>query len=153
MFIFYVLNRQADDYKRHVLLRIQNAFMSSFETFSLIRRLSQVGTLLQTYVYGHEVGRDDFGNRYFRNRTATKGVRERRWVMYKGEPEASKVPAEWHIWLHHTADAPIPDSARMEWQRPHIENMTGTVEAWVPPTVEGKHRPKATGDYQAWQPD
>jgi NADH:ubiquinone oxidoreductase subunit len=127
--------------------------MSSTESFSLIRRLSQIGTRLQTLLCGHEVGRDDFGNVYYRGGKAPDGVREKRWVMYRGEPEASKIPAEWHIWLHHTADAPIPDSARKAWQKPHIENMTGTAEAWLPPSLEGKTRPKATGDYQAWQPD
>ena len=62
--------------------------------------------------------------------------------MYKGEPEASKIPAEWHIWLHHTADAPIPDSARKAWQKPHIENMTGTADAWVPPSLHGETPPQ-----------
>jgi len=122
-------------------------------SFSLVRQLSQIGTVLQTLFCGREVGRDAFGNRYYRERSTTQGVREKRWVMYVGEPEASKVPPEWHIWLHHTADAPLPDSARKVWQKPHIENMTGTTEAWMPPALEGKNRPKATGDYQAWQPE
>ena len=122
------------------------------ENFSLIRRVSQIGTLLQTMFCGQQVGEDADGNRYYRGRKTPAGVRERRWVMYVGEPEASKVPAEWHIWLHHTADAPIPDSARKVWQKPHIANMTGTPEAWFPPALEGKDRPKATGDYTSWQP-
>jgi NADH:ubiquinone oxidoreductase subunit len=123
------------------------------EPFSFIRRLSQIGTLLQTSLFGQEVGTDHFGNSYYRDRKTAAGLREKRWVIYKGEPEASKVPPEWHIWLHHTADAPLPDSARKVWQKPHIENMTGTTEAWLPPALEGEGRPKATGDYQAWQPE
>jgi NADH:ubiquinone oxidoreductase subunit len=122
-------------------------------SFSFIRQLSQIGTVLQTLFCGREVGHDAFGNRYYCARSKVEGVRERRWVMYVGEPEASKVPPEWHIWLHHTADAPLSDDARKAWQRPHIENMTGTTEAWMPPALEGKARPKATGDYQAWQPE
>jgi NADH:ubiquinone oxidoreductase subunit len=132
--------------------------MSLTYSFSFIRRVSQIGTLLQTYFCGEEVGRDDFGNRYYRGRKPTPSdyagsMREKRWVVYEGEPEASKVPPEWHIWLHHTADASIPNSARKEWQIPHIANMTGTPDAWLPPALEGKARPKATGDYEAWQPD
>jgi NADH:ubiquinone oxidoreductase subunit len=123
------------------------------ESFSFIRRISQIGTLLLFRFGGHEIGKDPYGNRYFRERKTPKGVRERRWVLYAGEPEASKVPPEWHIWLHHTADAPIPDSARRAWQKPHIANMTGTPDAWFPPALEGKARDKATGDYQAWKPD
>src|SRR5271155_2623843 len=120
------------------------------ENFSLIRRMSQFGTWMKTWFCGVAVGQDQFANRYYRYRYTPQGVREKRWVMYAGEPEASKVPPEWHIWLHHTADAPIPDSARQSWQKPHIENMTGTPDAWLPPALEGKDRPKATGDYQAW---
>ncbi|MDE1900735.1 MAG: NADH:ubiquinone oxidoreductase subunit NDUFA12 [Alphaproteobacteria bacterium] len=123
------------------------------ENLSFIRRLSQIGTLLHTQFCGREVGRDAFGNRYYRARKTPKGLRERRWVFYKGEPEASKVPPEWHIWLHHLADAPIPDSARKPWQKPPVMNMTGTPQAWMPPALEGLDRPKATGDYQAWHPE
>ena len=126
------------------------------ENFSLVRRLSQLGTLWQTWVHGNEIGRDAFGNRYYRERAKTKGVRERRWVIYAGEPEASKVPPEWHIWLHHIADAPIAADSplRQSWQKPYQPNMTGTLAAWLPPghTLAAGHRPKATGDYEAWKP-
>jgi NADH:ubiquinone oxidoreductase subunit len=126
------------------------------ENFSLIRRVSQFGTWLQTLFSGHEVGRDEFGNRYYRLKSTPKGVREKRWVIYVGEPEASKVPPEWHIWLHHTANAPLPADAahRQPWQKPHQQNLTGTTQAYFPPghVYAGSRRPRATGDYQAWQP-
>ncbi len=123
--------------------------------FSLIRRLSQFGTRFQTMFHGVEVGQDDFGNRYYHERKTPAGVRQRRWVMYQGEPEASKVPPEWHIWLHHTADAPIPASSplRKKWQKVFQENQTGTEAAYFPPGHDGGKRAKATGDYQAWQPN
>lgn len=122
--------------------------------FSFIRRLSQFSTRMQTLFCGEEVGHDQFGNRYYRDKKTTKGVRERRWVMYAGEPEASRVPPEWHIWLHHTADAPIPEQSPLHksWQKPYVENMTGTDGAYFPPGYNGK-RAKATGDYEAWKPE
>ena len=127
------------------------------DNFSLIRRLSQFGTLMQTFFCGKEVGRDEFGNRYYRETRTPKGVREKRWVVYAGEPEASKVPPEWHIWLHHTAAAPLSEQSpfRKSWQKPYRPNMTGTPEAYLPPghTLEGGKRAKATGDYEAWQPN
>lgn len=127
------------------------------ENFSLIRRISRLTTWLQTCFSGVEVGRDAFGNRYYREKNPTKGFREKRWVMYVGEPEASKVPAEWHIWLHHTADAPLSESSAFHkpWQKPHQENLTGTAGAYFPPghTLAGGERPKATGDYDAWKPE
>ncbi|HUY68649.1 MAG TPA: NADH:ubiquinone oxidoreductase subunit NDUFA12 [Alphaproteobacteria bacterium] len=126
-------------------------------SFSLIRRLSQFGTLMQTRLCGVEVGRDEFANRYYRARRTPEGRREKRWVLYAGEPEASKVPPAWHIWLHHTADAPLPESSEhmQPWQKSHQPNLTGTNEAYLPPghTLEGGHRAKATGDYEAWRPE
>ena len=128
---------------------------NSDPNFSFIRRLSQFATQLQTLLSGVKVGEDQFGNRYYRERKAAKGYREKRWVMYAGEPEASKVPPEWHIWLHHTADAPIADQSplRKAWQMPYQPNETGTKAAYFPPGFDGGKRPKATGDYKAWQPN
>ncbi len=127
------------------------------DNFSLIRRLSQFGTLLQTMFYGVAQGEDSFGNRYYRSRSTPKGVREKRWVVYAGEPEASKVPPEWHIWLHHTAEAPLPGTSpfHQPWQKPYQPNMTGTDQAYRPPghVLSGGQRKKATGDYQAWRPE
>lgn len=127
------------------------------ENFSFIRRLSQFGTLLQTYFCGIREGQDVDGNRYYRERKPQQGLREKRWVVYAGEPEASKVPPEWHIWLHHTTAAPLSEESpfRQPWQKPHQPNMTGTDDAYLPPghTLGGGKRDKATGDYQAWQPE
>ena len=129
----------------------------SDQNFSFIRRLSQFGTMLQTRFCGIEAGRDAFGNRYYRSRHTPKGVREKRWVIYAGEPEASKVPPEWHIWLHHTADAPLPQtsSSAKPWIKPHQQNLTGTPEAYLPPghILAGGKRDKANSDYQAWKPE
>jgi len=125
--------------------------------FSFIRRLSQLTTRLQTLFFGVEQGHDAFGNYYYRSRHTPQGVREKRWVVYAGEPEASKVPPEWHIWLHHTVDEPLTqgDVFHKPWQKPHQQNMTGTNQAYYPPghILEGGQRRKATGDYQAWRPE
>lgn len=127
------------------------------ENFSLIRRLSQLTTRLQSAFCGVEAGRDEFGNRYYRSRSTPKGEREKRWVIYAGEPEASKVPPDWHIWLHHTSREPLSpkDEFHRPWQKPHQQNLTGTDQAYFPPghVLEGGKRAKATGDYQAWQPE
>ena len=57
------------------------------------------GTQLWTWRFGELVGQDEFGNRYYR----TKGGKidptlgfERRWVIYNGYAEASRVPPSWH---------------------------------------------------------
>ncbi|MBL4805417.1 MAG: NADH:ubiquinone oxidoreductase subunit NDUFA12 [Alphaproteobacteria bacterium] len=106
---------------------------------------------------GEKVGEDAYGNTYFRAKPRPGYKRERRWVMYKNEPEASNVPPEWHGWLHHQTDA-VPsedeESFRRPWQKPHKPNMTGTNQAYRPPghVLEGGKRDKAYGDYKAWTP-
>jgi NADH:ubiquinone oxidoreductase subunit len=77
-----------------------------------------LGTRLLTWLRGALVGTDSYGNRYYRERGAKplrrgggRFSREKRWVIYNGEPEASKVPPEWHAWLHHTIDE-VPRSDR-----------------------------------------
>ena len=105
------------------------------------------------------VGQDEFGNRYFRTRGGKIDptlLMERRWVIYNGEAEASSVPPSWHGWLHHTVDVP-PTEERYQprpWQKPHRPNLTGTPGAHRPTgsTLAQGRRPKATGDYKAWNP-
>ncbi len=129
--------------------------MPQVQKISLVRRLSQAGTLLHTWLHGIKIGSDSFGNSYYRSK-ASAG-RERRWVIYAGEPEASTVPPEWHGWLHHTLSAPLPGdgASHKAWQKPHQENLTGTPAAYFPPghVLKGGQRAQSTSDYQAWKPE
>ncbi len=113
-----------------------------------------IGTRLFTWLHGRSIGSDEAGNLYYVEKRARAGKRARRWVMYKGEPEATKVPPEWHAWLHYTTDEPIPLSTRKFWQKPHQENLTGTAASYRPPghDYRGGHRSPATGDYESWTP-
>jgi len=115
-----------------------------------------LGTILFTWVRGELVGTDEFSNRYYRARSQKRRGRERRWVLYKGLKEASKVPPEWHAWLHHTAPQPLTESAAQArpWQKGHMANPTGTAAAYMPPGHDlrgGRHSP-STGDYEPWTP-
>jgi NADH:ubiquinone oxidoreductase subunit len=107
-----------------------------------------------TWWSGERVGQDEFGNIYYRNRKRKAGQAERRWVVYNGEAEASKVPAEWHGWLHKTVEHPPQHIHKWPWQKPHQANMTGTIKAYRPKghVLQGGKRAKATGDYEPWQP-
>ena len=118
--------------------------------------IGKLGTLLFTWFRGELVGTDPFGNRYYRSTKIHLHGRERRWVLYSGSKEASKVPAEWHAWLHHTTAAPLSEhaAAPKDWQKSHIPNLTGTRGAYYPRghVQAGGRRARATGDYDAWQP-
>jgi NADH:ubiquinone oxidoreductase subunit len=108
------------------------------------------GTQLWTARHGIRVGEDEQGNVYYRNRDDS-----RRWVIYNGEAEASRVPPEWHGWLHKTSHAPptAPSPHRKPWMRPHLPNLTGTSAAYVPPGSLLRGDPPERRDYEAWTPD
>lgn len=120
-----------------------------------------IGTRIFTWLRGEEIGRDAEGNVYYRERGRKLGRtdslrQERRWVIYHGEVEASRVPPDWHAWLHHTTDEVPPPGGipRRPWQKEHQPNLTGTEFAYRPPghTLEGGHRAATGGDYEPWQP-
>lgn len=116
-----------------------------------------LGTIIYTWLNGEQVGTDEFGNRYYRAKKDKLHGRQRRWVMYKDGREPSTVPAEWHAWLHFTADEPLTEQAAQakSWQKPHQANVTGSAHAYRPGghDLEGGVRAAATGDYQAWKPE
>jgi NADH:ubiquinone oxidoreductase subunit len=114
-------------------------------------------TLLDTMRKGEYVGTDAGGNKYYRGKSRTGGDKERRWVIYDGANDASRVPAEWHGWLHGAGDE-LPESnlppAKI-WEADYVPNATGTAAAYRPAGAleQGGKRARAAGDYEAWTPD
>jgi len=117
----------------------------------------KIGTLLYTWLFGKLVGTDEWGNRYYRSKGGQRYGRERRWVLYDGKAEASKVPSEWHAWLHHTTEAPLTENAAQAnpWQKPHMPNLTGTDAAYKPGGQDRRPGEPArdTGGYERWTPE
>ena len=111
---------------------------------------------LSARLSGREVGTDRFGNRYYESRADFMGYgRKRRFVVYPGAPDPTAVPPEWHGWLHHTADAPLPEAKKHPWMIEHRPNPTGTAMSWRPAGHDyaGGQRAPTAGDYEAWTPD
>ncbi len=109
-----------------------------------------LNTQLWTARNGVKVGEDDQGNVYYETRD-----KKRRWVIFNGEAEASRVPPEWHGWLHHSWNEP-PTKAPLKhkaWEKPHQENLTGTPAAYAPAGSLRQAAPVARTDYEAWQPE
>ncbi len=113
---------------------------------------STLGTDWFTLRKGVLTGTDDEGNKYYKEKNGS-----RRWVIYKGEANASRIPPDWHGWLHHTVDYPPTERPPVvkPWEQHHIPNLTGTEGAYYPPgsLYEGGQRRRATGDYEAWKPE
>ena len=61
------------------------------------------GTFLKTLFFGKFVGKDEFGNKYY------KSKQNERWVIYSNNIEATKITSDWFMWMHHTIDK-IPNN-------------------------------------------
>ena len=118
------------------------------------------GASWSTIFYGlrgmKKVGEDHLGNAYWEGGKDTMG-HPRRWVIYEGPNDASRVPPDWFAWLHRQVDD-VPDRALppiRPWQKPAVPNLTGTPLAFRPQGAleKGGHRAAATGDYEAWTPE
>ena len=108
-----------------------------------------LGTALFSAFNGSKVGEDSLGNRYFEG----KG---KRWVMYAGSNDVSRVPPEWYAWLTRQIDL-VPDELPPppKFLREATPNLTGTPAAYrtTGAMEKGVHLQAASGDYQAWSPD
>lgn len=109
-----------------------------------------LGTQIFTSRHGIKVGEDDQGNIFYRD-----AADKRRWVIFNGDMEATRVGPGWHGWLHHTVDTtPVEAPLRVRaWEKPHQENLTGTPAAYAPPGSIRRDEPVARRDYEAWQPE
>lgn len=86
------------------------------------------GTRIHTLLSGKFKGVDVYGNKYYEDK---KG---RRWVIYKDEIEATKIPQEWFSWIHYTKNK-IENQQNLkkyDWQLEHEPNPTGTQKAYKP---------------------
>lgn len=109
-----------------------------------------LNTQFFTWRKGVKVGEDDAGNRFYETRDG-----KRRWVIFNGEAEASRVSPDWHGWLHHTWDQPPTEKplVRKDWEKPHQENLTGTAAAYAPAGSIRRPDPVRRKDYEAWSPE
>ena len=105
-----------------------------------------VGTLIHTLFNGKFAGKDQFGNKYYFNK---KG---KRWVIYKDNIEASKIPPEWHSWIHFlTKNIPTDEIKKFSWQKQHVENLTGTSKAHKPEGSLSIDIKKSMKRYETWK--
>ena len=100
------------------------------------------GTFLKTMFTGTYVGKDEFGNKYYKNKN------DDRWVIYANNVEATKITADWYLSIHHTINN-IPNdqtSKKFKWQKRHSENKTGTEQSYKPIKIKKNLKKK----YETW---
>ncbi len=104
-----------------------------------------LATFFKTFFTGKLVGKDEFGNKYYKNK------RDERWVIYSGNIEATKITSDWYLWMHHTVNK-IPDQIdkkkKYTWQKEHTENKTGTKDSYKPVKIRKNSLNKK---YETWK--
>ena len=105
-----------------------------------------VGTFLKTLFTGTYVGKDEFGNKYYKNK------KNERWVIYSTNIEATKITSDWFSWIHHTTNKipSIKKENKYFWQKPHKDNKTGSKKAYKPNKI--MKQSKDFKKYETWKP-
>ena len=101
------------------------------------------GTFLKTLFFGKFVGKDEYGNKYYKNN------KDERWVIYANNIEATKITSDWFLWIHHTIDKiPSHNDKKFKWQKKHLENKTGSKDSHKPIKIKKDSYEKK---YQTWK--
>ena len=101
------------------------------------------GTFLKTLFFGIFVGKDELGNKYYKNK------KNKRWVIYSADIEATKITSSWFMWIHHTIDKiPKNNESKYLWQKDHLENKTGTKDSYKPIKIKKNGTKKK---YETWK--
>lgn len=115
-----------------------------------------LGALYDIGRRGTLVGKDEQGNRYYEERKASRDGKPRRYVVYNGVADGSRVPPDWHGWMHYSVLQPPTEAPlkRQSWELDHQPNLTGTAFAYRPPGSLGRQgRTDLMDEYEAWRPE
>ena len=101
------------------------------------------GTRINTILFGKLIGEDNFGNKYYESKSG------KRWVIYNGEIEATKIPNEWYSWMHYTNNKieNLHELKKYKWQKKHLPNQTGSENSYNPRNNKNAVKKK----YNTWK--
>jgi NADH dehydrogenase len=140
-----VLNLKLDQ-KIKIWKNAENFVINFFKQIFVWWHKQTIGTFIYTLFYGKFVGKDEFNNRYF---SSSKG---KRWVIYDNRVEPSKIPPDWHLWIHFLTDnKPSNEKNKFKWQRKHEENLTGTERKHQPEGMLSSDLKKYMEKYETWK--
>ena len=105
-------------------------------------------TKLKISLFCNKVGIDSFCNKYYESKN---GTIKKRFVIYNGIEETSRVPAIWHSWLHYTTNDIPSENANIKtaWQKTHLPNLTGTKFNYSALQYKNKY---CKNHYESWNP-
>ena len=105
---------------------------------------NNIGTIINTILFGKKTGEDSFGNIYYINKS------KKRWVVYNKNNDASSVSPEWQAWLTYTLnEIPNNNSKKNKWQIKHQPNTTGISNIMIKSTKNNKEKKPL---YTSWSP-
>ena len=102
-----------------------------------------LGTRIQILLFGKFVGEDKLGNKYYESKSG------KRWIVYNGEIEASKIPNEWYSWMHYINNniQNLHQIKKYDWQKEHLPNQTGMESSYHPK----KNKDAVKKKYSTWK--
>lgn len=118
-------------------------------------KILQALTRIHLIFFARFIGEDEYRNKYFQsNKRKDYLSRYKRFCIFNGKVEASKIPAEWHSWMHYNAEAPISYKKQF-WMKSHTPVLTGTVYAFTPNSnsstnIYEKTNAKKNQNYTPW---
>ena len=105
-----------------------------------------IGTTIYTKFFGIFVGKDEYGNNYFKSSDGRK-----RWVNYKGACDASNIPPAWHSWIHKTTNkVPLFEKNNLSKSKDHINFSKLEKSGKYQPNDSTNH--SKFNDYESWKP-
>jgi NADH:ubiquinone oxidoreductase subunit len=106
---------------------------------------NNLGTQINTFLFGKKIGEDEFGNIYYINKN------NKRWVVYYEQNDASSVSPEWQAWLTYTVNnIPKINEYKNKWQVKHQPNTTG-INYIYNKSIKDKKSEKLS--YNSWSPN
>ena len=123
--------------------KIKKNMLTFFKQMFIWWNQQTFGTRIQTFFSGKLIGTDYLGNKYFESKSG------KRWIIYKDEIDASKIPSEWYSWMHFIKNKieNLHELKKYEWQKPHLSNQTGTNKSYHP----NKESNEINKKYKAWK--
>ena len=89
-------------------------------------------TYLKLFFTANYIGEDSYKNKYYESKKRKDYLgRKKRFCIFNGIVEASKIPSNWHAWIHHNSNVAI-EHQKYFWMKSHIPNLTGTLHSFQP---------------------
>ena len=89
-------------------------------------------------LFHKKIAQDHYGNEYYLSHKKDYLGRKKRYIIYNGLCESTKIPPMWHAWLHYMIDDTPDKIDKFDWQIDYRPNLSGTNFAYDPSKSKNK---------------